>query len=243
MDGIAAQPAGDMQLSVIIPTLNERYSLPRTLDAVRPQSGVAEIIVVDGGSTDGTLEFARMQSHVTVVESARGRGIQLAAGVAASSGDTLLFLHADCLLPGGAVAFIETALQRDDVAGGAFGIRFPGASSNGLHVTAQWVNRRSRLFKVATGDQAIFVRRTAYNLAGGFPPWPLFEDMEFVKRLKQHGRFAVAPIDVEISARRWETYGIGRTNALMCALYAGYRAGIQPQTLKRWFADVRPQNR
>jgi rSAM/selenodomain-associated transferase 2 len=232
-----------MQLSVIIPTLNERAGLPTTLDTVRAQYGVAEIIVVDGGSADGTRDFARAQSGVTVVESARGRGAQLAAGVSASSGDTLLFLHADCLLPAGATEFIETALQRESIAGGAFGIRFAATSPPSLHRTAKWVNARSRLFKVATGDQAIFARRTAYDLAGGFPPWPLFEDMEFVKRLKRHGQFTVAPIDVEISARRWETYGIGRTNTLMCALYAGYRAGVKPHTLKRWFADVRPARR
>ena len=228
-----------MRISVIIPALNERDNLPATVASIRDCGERCEILIVDGGSADGTVEWAAEQSGITVVVSARGRGAQLNAGAKAATGDILLFLHADSLLPDGALSLAARQLDDPGISGGAFGVAFGPSASLALRATGLLINARSRAFRVATGDQAIFCRREDYIRAGGFPEWPLFEDMEFVSRLRRRGRFVVGPLDVTISPRRWETFGVGRTNLLMCALYAGYRCGIRPATLKRWFADVR----
>ena len=229
-----------MTLSVIIPVLNERAGLPETVDQVQMCLPGAEIVVTDGGSTDGTREWVEERPALTLVDSARGRGPQMNAGAAAAAGDVLLFLHADCLLPRAAGRQIYAALADPKAVGGAFEVRFPDGSLPALHRLARLINVRSRLVSEATGDQAIFVHRTAFELAGGFPSWPLFEDMALVSRLKRLGRFRVMPALVTISPRRWEAHGVWQASLLMCLLYVGYKAGVAPQTLKRWFVDVRP---
>lgn len=229
-----------MNLSVIIPVLNERAGLPETVRQVQVCLPGAEIVVADGGSSDGTREWVRERPELTLVDAERGRGPQMNVGAAAATGEVLLFLHADCLLPLGAGAAVYGALAAPAVVGGAFQVRFPAGSSLALRRLARLINFRSRLVSEATGDQAIFVRRTAFAAAGGFPNWPLFEDMAFVSRLKRHGMFRIMSAFVVISPRRWEAHGVWRASLLMCLLYLGYKAGVAPKTLKRWFVDVRP---
>lgn len=229
-----------MTISAIIPVWNERDSLPETIAQAQRVLPGCEIVGVDGGSTDGTREWLGEQTAVRWVSSVRGRGPQMNAGAGAAQGEAFLFLHADCRLPNGAERAICAALADKTVAGGAFRVHFPKSCPPTLHTTAWLINGRSRLFREATGDQAIFVRADVFRAAGGFPNWPLFEDFELVSRLKRQGRFQILREAVTISPRRWQTFGIGRTNALMCLLYGGYKLGIAPQTLKRWFADVRP---
>jgi rSAM/selenodomain-associated transferase 2 len=234
-----------MTISVIIPALNERDGLPETVkhlrEAFRGEALTApEIIVVDGGSTDGTREWVQGQPGLHLWNSVRGRGPQMNAGARAAQGDVLLFLHADCGLPPGAGAAIQNALADPNVVGGAFRARFDAGSPRALRLTASMITLRSRLFHEATGDQAIWARKEAFWNVQGFPEWPLFEDFALVARLKKCGRFQILPLAVTLAPRRWLIYGIGRTNALMCLLYFGYRFGIAPATLKRWFADVRP---
>ncbi len=229
-----------LSLSVIIPVLNERAGLPETVRQVQACLPGAEIVVADGGSEDGTREWVRERPELSLADAERGRGPQMNAGAAAASGDVLLFLHADCLLPQSAGLAVYGALADPVTVGGAFQIRFPASSSTALHRLARLINFRSRLVSEATGDQAIFVRRTAFAAAGGFPNWPLFEDMTFVSRLKRLGRFRIMSAFVVISPRRWEAHGVWRASLLMCLLYLGYKAGVAPKTLKRWFADVRP---
>jgi len=228
-----------MTISVILPVLDERDELPKTLKDLANVLPGAEVIVSDGGSRDGTPEWVRGQSAIRMVTSARGRGPQMNAGASAAHGDTLLFLHADCRLPSEAEAVMQAALADPSVVSGAFQVRFPADCPPALHLTAQLINGRSRFCREATGDQAIFVRRAAFEAVDGFPDWPLFEDFALVARLKRLGRFQILSQTVTLSARRWEAYGVGRTNALMCLLYVGYRLRIPPATLKRAFADAR----
>jgi len=236
---VSAQRAGGF-VSIVIPVLNERSALPEALERVAACLVSAEVIVADGGSMDGTREWVREQPAVRLVEAERGRGPQMNAGAAVAGGDILLFLHADCLLPQGAAEAIGAALADPKTAGGAFPVRFPGTCPAALHCLARLINLRSRLACEASGDQAIFVRRSVFEAAQGFPAWPLFEDFALTARIKRLGRFRIAAVPVTISPRRWQAHGVWRTSLLMCLLYAGYRLGIAPATLKRWFVDVRP---
>ncbi len=229
-----------MTLTVIIPALNERVGLPGTVAQVQASLPGAEIVVADGGSTDGTRDWISEHPALHLADAPRGRGPQMNAGAQAATGDVLLFLHADCLLPGDAAAQIFTALTNPATVGGAFGVRFPENCDLSLHRLARLINFRSRLASEATGDQAIFVRRTAFEAAGGFPEWPLFEDMALVSKLKRQGRFRIVHAAVTISPRRWQAHGVWRASLLMCLLYVGYKVGVAPKTLKQWFVDVRP---
>jgi len=230
-----------MNLSIIIPVFNERAQLPATLAALAGATATSEVLVVDGGSTDGTLEWLKQQSRARVIHAERGRGAQLCAGARAATGDALLFLHGDCLLPPDAAERIAHALADRAIVGGCFLVKFAEPDPRSLSLVARGINARTRLTRTATGDQAIFVRRPVYEALGGFAAWPLFEDVDFVRRMKCHGRFAVIPAPVTISARRWITHGVWRTTLLMYALRLAFYAGVSPATLKRRFRDVRPR--
>jgi rSAM/selenodomain-associated transferase 2 len=219
-----------MRVSVIIPALNEIRHLPATLAAL---SWAHEVIVADGGSTDGTPQLPG------VIDAPPGKGNQLNAGAAAASGDVLLFLHADCLAPPDAGLYIAEALHSPRVAGGCFEVRFAGPPSLSLRLVARGINLRSRLTRTATGDQGIFVRRAVFDQAGGFPNWPLFEDVEFVRRIKRAGQFRVLPTALLISPRRHLAHGVWRTVVLIWALRLGYWSGVSPFRLKQWFTDER----
>lgn len=228
-----------MKLSIIIPVLNERAQLPATLAALTGALLVHEIIVVDGGSTDGTREGLGDHQLVRVIDAERGRGHQLNAGARAATGDALVFLHGDCLLPPEAPSHILQALAGREVIGGCFLVRFVEQSPRSLALVAYGINWRTLLTRTATGDQAIFVRRSVYEAVDGFAAWPLFEDVDFVRRIKRCGRFAVVKAHVTTSARRWIEHGVWRTTFLMYALRLGFYAGISPVKLKGWFQDVR----
>ena len=231
-----------MKLSVIIPVLNERSLLPETLEALETVTSLHEIIVVDGGSTDGTREWLQKRSTVRALDAACGKGEQLNAGASLATGDTLLFLHADCRLPSDAGSAVERALG-DQVVAGCFRVRFAEARPHSLGIVAAGINFRTALFRTATGDQAIFVRRDIFEKIGRFPDWPLFEDVDLVRRVKRAGKFAVLESRVTISARRYVSGGVFKTTLLMYVLRLGFWAGIPAVTLKRWFADVRPHGK
>ncbi len=229
-----------LRLSVVIPALNEREHLPQTLARVAELGLAHEIIVVDGGSTDGTREWLARRPGIRVLDSVRGKGAQLRAGARTATGDALLFLHADCWLPPDAGERVAAAFSSPEVVGGAFHVRFAEQNPWLLRPVAAGINLRSKLRHSATGDQAIFVHRSAYEALGGFSPWPLFEDVDLVNRLKKLGRFAVIDSRVTISARRYLTHGIWRTVLTIYALRLAYWAGISPVTLKNWFDEIRP---
>lgn len=232
-----------MKLSVIIPVLNEQAHLPQTVAALQASMAKAEIIVVDGGSSDGTREWLEAQKKLLVIASTRGRGIQLNAGAKAASGEVLLFLHGDCVLSANALTLIQQALLSAQTSGGAFLIRFAETRPHSLAIIAKGINARTLMTKTATGDQGIFVRRSVYDAIGGFADWPLFEDVDFVTRMKRRGKFVILREPITISARRYLANGPWRTTFLMYALRLGYWFGISPARLYHWFQDVRPHLR
>ena len=230
-----------MTISVIIPTLNEERSLPRTL-ACLSASALTEIIIVDGGSTDGTVslaqEFCACTTNACMITSPRGRARQMNEGATASQGEILLFLHADTQLPAQAGRIIESALAKHTAVGGRFNVRFDNPSICG-RVISSFMNRRSRLTGIATGDQALFVRRHIFELLGGFSEIPLMEDIEFSRRLQQAGRTVALRDTVTTSFRRWDTQGPLRTILLMWTLRFLYWAGVSPHRLKDFYSAVR----
>jgi rSAM/selenodomain-associated transferase 2 len=238
--GEDSRPGAAPTISVVVPTLNEAGQLPATIERLREAGLTGEIVVADGGSADGTREWLASQPALRVVDAGRGRGVQQNAGAAVSSGDVLLFLHADCWLPPDAGAKIALVMRRPEIAGGGFPVSFAETGHRALPMVAWGINLRTRWFRSVTGDQAIFVRRSVFDALGGFREWPLFEDIEFVGRMKRAGRFVILSSPVTISARRYLTFGIGRTILLCYLLRVGYWLGISPRRLKRWFRDLQP---
>lgn len=223
-----------MNLSIIIPVLNEAERLPRLLEqlALLREQG-AEVIVADGGSEDGSGQLAA-QAGVQVIYSRRGRALQMNAGAAAARGDMLLFLHADTLLPAMAAQAIEAGIRRSrtsvERAWGRFDVRIEGSSFM-LRVVARLMNWRSRLTGITTGDQAMFVARSAFEAAGGFPEQPLMEDVELSKRLQMQARPVCLTERVTTSGRRWETRGVWKTILLMWRLRWAYWRGVPASKL------------
>lgn len=232
-----------MRISVVIPVLNEKDDLPCTLKAMAEFPGLYEIIIVDGGSTDGTRESLsdHLPAHARMIDGPRGRGTQLNAGARSATGDVVLFVHADTRLPANAAQQISEAMSEAQVVGGGFCVRFLEHKPWFLRLVAAGINFRTRLFRSPTGDQAIFSRQDAFGAVGGFAEWPIFEDVDFVRRLKRQGRFAIIKSRVATSARRYTTRGVLRTVFLMYALRIAFWLGVSPFHLHRWFKDVRQQ--
>lgn len=228
--------AGPRLISIIVPALNEAALLGATL---RPLVGApaTELIVVDGGSHDGTIEIAR-QFTPKVLQGARGRANQMNFGARQAEGELLLFLHADTALKPAALEAARHALDDDTVVGGAFRLQI--ASERPLLRAVAWgANLRSRYLGLPYGDQAIFARRAAFDAVGGFPAWPLMEDVEFIRRLRRRGRVLLLPETATTSSRRWEHEGVVWTTIRNGLLLAGFWLGIPPSRLAQWYRPVR----
>jgi rSAM/selenodomain-associated transferase 2 len=218
-------------LSVVVPTLDEAAGIERCLAALAPlRARGHEVIVADGGSADGTARLAAPLAD-RVIQAPRGRAAQMNAGAAAASGDALLFLHADTFLPPGADRLVLEALAAH--AWGRFDVTIDSDDPR-LAVIAWFMNRRSRLTGIATGDQAIFVRRADFP---GFAPIALMEDVAFSRAMKRVSPPACLAARVRTSARRWEERGIERTVLLMWRLRFAYWRGADPDELARRYAD------
>lgn len=218
-------------LAIVVPTLDEEEHLAELLPGLAGEAD--EIVISDGGSRDGTLAVARRHG-VRVVEGARGRGAQLRRGAEACAADLYLFLHADTRLPRGGGALVRTALAGGAV-GGGFRVRFDGGGFLLERVGSALVNLRTRLTRLPLGDQAQFATRAAYEAAGGYPDWPLLEDLDFMRRLKRQGRTALLAPPVVTSARRYVDGGKLATvsrNWLIVALYA---CGVEPRRLAKLY--------
>lgn len=225
-------------ISVIVPVLDEEERVADALLSAREAFGPrAELLVVDGGSRDRTREVARALARV--IDAEPGRGLQLAAGARAARGEILVFLHADTRLPPDAAAPLRRLLARPGVAGGCFRFALePPPGSSRWRALEAGIRLRTRLFRTATGDQVLFASREAYRKSGGYPPWPLFEDVEFVRRLRSVGAFRVLPLEARTSRRRWERTGFWRTVGTHWLLRAAYAAGVAPRRLARWYARM-----
>lgn len=231
-----------MTFTVIIPTLNEARVIETTL-LLTARLGFHDIIVVDGGSTDETRALVesvapRTGASIRLVSSTAGRARQLNAGAAAGTADVLLFLHADSHLPHPARQAMQQALADPAVVGGRFDVRFDRPSIWG-QVISTFMNVRSRMTRISTGDQGIFVRRTIFQRLGGFSDIPIMEDIDFSTRLKRLGRTVAIREQVITSFRRWERRGPLRTVLLMWSLRSLYWIGISPHRLARFYAVVR----
>jgi rSAM/selenodomain-associated transferase 2 len=224
-------PTRPTGLSIIVPALDEAGGIGAALAALRPlRERGAELIVVDGGSRDGTAALAAAHADAVLV-SPRGRARQMNAGAAAARGEILLFLHADTRLPERADALITQALAGSS-AWGRFDVIIEGRPAM-LKVVAWMMNQRSRRTGIATGDQAIFVRRSVFDSLGGFPDQPLMEDIELSRRLCRIGPPACLRERVTTSGRRWEARGVWRTIFLMWRLRWRYWRGESPAVLAR----------
>ncbi len=218
-------------ISIIVPVLNEATDIAATLDALAPLRAEGhEVIVVDGGSTDGTAALCRSRAD-RVVDAPRGRARQMNAGAAAAQRSVLLFLHADTQLPPAAARLVRGAVAHGAV-WGRFDVRIAGGSAM-FPVIARFMNWRSRLSGIATGDQAIFVRREAFERVGGFPEQPLMEDIELSLRLRAIAKPACLHACVQTSGRRWESRGVWPTVVLMWRLRWRYWRGVPADELAK----------
>jgi rSAM/selenodomain-associated transferase 2 len=221
-------PGAMGRLTIIVPVLNEAAIIVAALRALAPlRARGAEIIVADGYSRDGTAQLAEPFAD-RIITVSRGRGAAMNAGAALGTGDALLFLHADTTLPDGADLLIDAALARRSW--GRFDLRIAGCHPF-LAVVARMINWRSRLTGIATGDQAIFVSRKAFEAVGGFPDLPLMEDIAISRRLKRLCRPYCIGTPAVTSGRRWEHNGVLRTILLMWRLRLSYYLGVEPALL------------
>lgn len=224
------------RISVIIPALNEAASIAGVLQALAPlRSHGHEVIVVDGGSGDGTPALAAPLAD-RVLQAPRGRALQMNAGARAAAGEVLWFLHADTVPPADVDKLILAALGQSGRSWGHFDVRLSGASAV-LRMVAFMMNRRSRLSGIATGDQGIFVLREVFERAGGFPEIPLMEDIALSRALKKYSRPAHAARGLLTSSRRWEQRGVWRTILLMWRLRLAYFFGADPRRLAGLYGE------
>jgi rSAM/selenodomain-associated transferase 2 len=229
-----------MRLAVVIPTLDEGAVLGATLDSLgRVLERDDFVVVSDGGSSDDTVAIAERRGKV-VVRGAAGRGGQLQRGARAAlerGADALLFVHADTTLPAGARSRVDEALAAG-AAGGGFLVAFDGSRAI-YRLAESLVNARTRWLRVPLGDQAQFASASAFGAAGGFPDWPILEDVELLRRLRRVGRLAVVATPVVTSVRRFEARGVLRTVATNWLIWTLFLLGAAPHRLARLYGRAR----
>ncbi len=227
------------KISVIIPVLNEAHQVQRVLAPLKVVSDL-EVIVVDGGSHDQTVERAKAMG-VTVTSSRPGRARQMNQGAKLATGDILLFLHADTRLPEGFTASVRQALSQPNAIAGAFELKIDSPHP-GLRLVEWGVKWRSRLFQLPYGDQVIFLKAATFHQLEGFPDLPIMEDFELVRRLKLLGQIVIVSQSVLTSNRRWSKLGILQTTLLNQLIIIGYFLGVDPGQLARWYRGRSPFN-
>ncbi len=241
----ARGPAADEEtralcVSIVVPVLNEAATIEAALARLHGAFPGTEVVVVDGGSSDGTPALVARPARLVV--SRRGRGVQLNAGACAAGGQVLWFVHADTVIAGGALAQLRAALADPSVVGGGLTLAFDRRSL-ALDNLRRASNLRARHLGLVFGDQAMFVRRSTFTAVGGFPDIPLMEDLELSRRLRRRGRLVVLPATSTASTRRFDERGTWRTVLLMLVLKARYLAGADPEGLARRYSTASPPRR
>jgi rSAM/selenodomain-associated transferase 2 len=226
-----------VKLSVVVPMLNEERAIAPTLESIRAGAPDADIIVVDGGSSDRSVELARPLCDEVIIAS-RGRAHQMNAGAAARDDDAIVFVHADTRVQADFASAIAAAFADPAVVGGRFDIGLDDPAP-GYRMVGAMISRRSRLMRSATGDQAIFVRREIFDRLGGFAEIALCEDVDFARRLRRAGRIACLRECVITSARRWREHGLVRTMLRMWTIKSLFLMGVSPDWLQRHYVDAR----
>jgi rSAM/selenodomain-associated transferase 2 len=232
------------KISIIIPVLNEIKTIATTLASIHSGNNI-EAIVVDGGSTDGTVDLVRSLG-IQVLSSPAGRAMQMNAGALVATGEILLFLHADTRLPPEFDTMIRTALKAPPPVGskvvvaGAFELQIDDPTKS-LRTIERGVNWRSRYLQLPYGDQAIFLKSTTFARIGGFLKLPIMEDFDLVCRLKRWGYITIIPVPVITSARRWLKKGILKTTLTNQVIIVAYLLGFSPHRLMRWYRKDSPK--
>ncbi len=225
-----------MRVSIIVPALNEEGQISATIRSLQQLAGDKEIIVVDGGSSDRTVELAKAEK-VRVIHSARGRGPQMHAGATEASGDVFWFVHADTVPPPDALVEIARILEDPGTVGGNFGLLFDGTSRAARQLTAIYPVLRA--LRLCYGDSGIFLRSEVYAAIGGFRPLALFEDLDLLRRVRRSGRFAHLSCRITTSSRRFEQRNFAAVWMHWTTLQVLYWAGVSPNWLARWYGHVR----
>ncbi len=221
---------------MIVPVFNEERVLPELMAGLQ-QLNANELVVVDGGSTDNTCRLLE-ESTLYWIHSASGRAVQMNAGARECESDIFLFIHSDTSIDSNHILAIKQAMQDASCVGGRFDVRLSGHGL-ALRVIGRFINLRSRLTGISTGDQCQFVRRDVFERMGGFPEQDLMEDVKFSKRLKRYGKISCLSEQVVSSSRRWETHGVLRTVLLMWKLRFLYWLGVSPEKLAAMYRQAR----
>jgi len=222
------------KISIIIPVINEAANIKSTLAATQPSQNV-EIIVVDGGSSDGTVEIVGNSGFaVKVIMANPGRAVQMNTGALAATGNILLFLHADTRLPSGFDTMIRQAVEISGIVAGAFTLKIDAELAS-LRLVEKGVRLRSHFWQMPYGDQGIFLKREIFQAVGGFPELPIMEDFEFIRNLKRQGRIVTLPAPVITSARRWLKKGVWQTTFINQVVIIAYFIGVSPERIRSWY--------
>jgi rSAM/selenodomain-associated transferase 2 len=220
------------KISIVVPVLNESKQITKTLE-IQNRATHVELIVVDGGSRDQTVEFAH-SAGARVLRSSPGRAHQMNTGANAATGSILLFLHADTQLPADFDTMIRQALRQSATIAGAFSLKID-ADLWSLRLVEWGVNQRSRWLQMPYGDQAIFLHTDTFKALGGFPNLPIMEDFELMRQLRQKGTIALLPAAVITSGRRWQTLGVLQTTLINQWIIFAYLLGVSPQRIAHWY--------
>ncbi|MGK7922434.1 MAG: TIGR04283 family arsenosugar biosynthesis glycosyltransferase [Trichodesmium sp.] len=221
-----------MRISIIIPVLNEVSTIAQTISTAQTAKNI-EIIVVDGGSNDGTIELLK-SLNLKVLTGLRGRSIQMNCGAKVATGNILLFLHGDTFLPSNYDELLQEILAKPGTIAGAFELGIRGKNRN-LRIVEKIVNWRSRYLQMPYGDQGIFLLAQVFEEIGGFPEIPIMEDFELIRKLRKRGKIGIVSAPVLTSGRRWQKLGIFKTTIINQVIIIAYLLGISPKILVKLY--------